>query len=491
MAAFLPRNLSAALAAALAVQVLAGCAVGPDFVRPTLTLPEEFGSRASAGLEELPDGAQQDPAFWSAFGDPVLTSLVEASLRENHDIRTALAAVNQTRALARLSSLERLPSVRAGASVSESQGPAPGASTRSQAATQEYGAEVVASWELDLFGRLKRRAEAGNARAAAAEADLAALQVLVVAEVCRTYFELRSLQRRIKVAEENAGNQADTLKLVEARLRGGIATEFDAARSRALLGSTQAQVPGLKAEAAAARYRLAVLAGHSPEHYPTSLDSAADLPDAPDIALATPAAVIRRRPDVSAAEHRLHTSTAEVGVQTADLFPRLTLGGLLGTLSPTSGGLFEGAAERRGAFLGIDWTFLDVGRVRARIRASEAAAEGALSDYQETVLLALEDTESALVRSLAAKHSARLLRDVAASSRQAAGLARMRYEAGATGLLEVLEADRERLEFEQAEVQERTRALVASVNLYKAMAGGWPPIASERLARAERPAGSD
>jgi multidrug efflux system outer membrane protein len=199
----------------------------------------------------------------------------------------------------------------------------------------------------------------------------------------------------------------------------------------------------------------------------------------------TPGDLLRRRSDVTAAEHRLRAATARIGVATADLFPRFTLGGLIGSQAIDSSALFERGSETRLVALGIDWSFLDIGRVRARIAAADAEAEGALARYQQAVLLALEDTENALVRYGRARVEDAHLQRAATDSARAAELARIRYEAGAADLFEVLDAERTRLQAQDAFADARTRSVVGAVALYRAMAGGWPlrPPVREGIAR--------
>ena len=207
------------------------------------------------------------------------------------------------------------------------------------------------------------------------------------------------------MARENADNQRETLQLVEVRLSAGRGTDFDTSRARAQLESTLARVPALEAAVAVTQHRLAVLTGNAPGALISELDAPASLPTLPDrLDPGTPGELLRRRPDVIAAEERLHAATARIGVATADLFPRFTLAGLIGTQAFDSSALFERDSETRLVALGVDWSFLDVGRVRARIAATDANASGALAGYEQAVLLALEDTENALVRVRARAH---------------------------------------------------------------------------------------
>lgn len=461
------RGLSAALAISLS-----GCVVGPDYVQPEPEAPARFERLAQ-------DTAQRKPVaeFWRRFDDPVLTELVEGALVANHDLRGALARVEQAFALARLDGYDRLPTVTAEGGYTESRtsaDQAPGVPSEALD-TEIYSAGAVAFWELDLFGRVRRNLEASRAEAVAAEADLRALRVSIAAEVARGYFELRGRQERLRIARHNADNQRKTLALTEAREQAGSGTEFDTARARAQLESTLSRIPALEADVAAAIHRLAVLGGRQPGELRERLEPVAPLPALPaSVAVGTPAGLLRRRPDIQAAERRLAAATARVGVATADLFPRVTLGGSYGSAAGSLGDLFSSATETYAFGPSIGWAFLDLGRVRSRIAASDAAAQAQLAAYEGTVLRALEEVESALVRYGKTRVESVHLKDAAEASARAARMARLRFDAGAADFLQVLDAERSLLSAEDRLAESRTRAGTALVAVYRSVAGGWP-----------------
>lgn len=454
--------------------VVSACAVGPDFVRPDMRVQQQFAGAQAAPSAAMPAA---DAEFWHRFEDPMLDRLVDDALLANHDLRIALARYDRANALLRGAGFDRFPTVAAQATASDtraSAGQLPGI-TRAGRDGESYDVGIVASWELDLFGRVRRGVEASRAGAAASAADLAAMQVAIVGQVAGSYLELRGLQERLRVAEANAANQRETLRVVDARFDAGRGTEFDTSRARAQLETTQARLPALDARVATTMHRLAVLTGRTPDALLTLLETPNGLPTVPEQpAAGTPGDLLRRRPDVIAAEQRLHAATARIGVATADLFPRFTLGGLLGSQALDAGNLFERDSETRLVALGIDWSFLDVGRVRARIAAADAEAAAELALYEQSVLLALEDTENALVRTSHARAEDAHLQRAAADSARAADLARIRFEAGAAGLFEVLDAERTRLQAQDAFAAARTRTAISTVTLYRAMAGGWP-----------------
>ena len=464
------------LVASVLTVALAACMVGPDHVRPSTPVAARFVHEPAEPLTLAPQPLP-DADFWNTFDDPSLTHLVDEALLANHDLRIALTRFDRANALLRGAGFDRFPTLTAGAEGADARASAdqaPGLA-RGERDGERYSAGIEMAWELDLFGRVRRGVESQRAEAAASAADLAALQVAIVAEVGRSYIELRGLQERLQVARDNAANQRETLRIVQARLDAGSATGFDRARASAQLEATLARVPALEAEAAVLIHRLAVLAGKTPGALAVDLARPAGLPALPTpVDPGTPGELLRRRPDIAAAEQRLHAATARIGVATADLFPRFTLGGLIGSQAIDAGDLFERDSETRLVALGIDWSFLDVGRVRARIAAANADAAGELARYQKTVALALEESENALVRYRNTRIEDSHLQQAAEDSTRAAGLARRRYDAGATGLLEVLEAERTRLQAQDALADVRTRAAIAAIAVYKAMAGGWP-----------------
>ncbi|MBS0200318.1 MAG: efflux transporter outer membrane subunit [Proteobacteria bacterium] len=474
----------------IASALLAACAVGPNHVRPAMQVPDHFvQAEPDANAVATNPVATPGSEFWRGFNDPLLTRLVDDALSANHDLRIALANLDRANALLRGAKFDYLPTITAQGQGSDNRASAdqmPGVS-RSGRDYESYSVGAQASWELDLFGRVRRSVEAQRADLHASSADLQALQVAIVGEVANTYVALRGSQERLRVARQNADNQAQTLKLVEARFNAGRGTEFDTSRARAQLEATRSRVPALEAQVAVSMHRLAVLTGRMPEALITELTPQGALPVLPArIDPSTPGDLLRHRPDVAAAEERLHAATARIGVATADLFPRFTLGGLIGSQAAGTGALFSRDSETHLVALGIDWSFLDVGRVRARIKAADADAEGQLAQYEKTVLLALEDTENALVRHDRARSEDAHLEQAALDSAKAAQLARLRYHAGATDLFEVLDAERTQLQAEDAFADARTRSVGSAIALYKALAGGWPDRLPERRKLAAR-----
>lgn len=454
----------------LATSVLTACAVGPDYAKPETNVPASFQQQAATVTATELVGA-----FWTGFNDPQLTRLVDEALARNTDLRAAVARLDQARALSRQSTLDLLPTVTADGGFTTARTPASRTAPGAGRDSDSYDAGITAAWEIDLFGRVRRGVEADRAQAEAVAADLRAVQVSVAAGVVSSYFELRGRQEQLSVAIRNADNQRSTLQLTQTRLEAGRGTDFDTARARAQLKLTESRIPQLETAVAFATHRLAVLTGREPTALSSELGTPTPLAALPrDVAVGTPADLLRRRPDIQAAERRLAAATARVGVATADLFPRLSLGGSLSSISPTLGGLFSASSESYVAGGIVSWAFLDLGRVKARIDASDAVARENLAAYEGTVLKALEESENALVAYDRTRRAAEHLEAAAAAGREGARLARVRFENGIADFLPVLDAERSQLEAEDRLAETRTRAATSLVAVYKTVAGGWP-----------------
>ncbi len=453
---------------AASLVLLTGCAVGPDYQPPELDAPAQF----SAEHDGQPFSRTEEERFWDGFGDPLLAELIHQTLQSNLDLQVALTRYQRAAALLRGSRSERLPTVGLGASAAAQHlaevERLPGADDD----IELYRIDANASWELDLFGRLRRATEAQGARLQATEAELAALRVALVGQLASSYFELRGLQQQLAVAQQNVALQRDSLAIVSARQTAGRSTEFDVLRARAQLASTRAEIPRLQAEIRVRMHRIAVLTGQAPGQLIGRLSPVTTLPTiTPTIPVGSPGEVLRRRPDIRQAERQLAAATADIGVATADLFPRFSLDALLGTVALDGSDLFSAGAESRRVGLGIDWSFLNFGRVRARIDAEDADAQAALVEYRQVVLEALEETENRLVRYQRTQQRSAELAAAASAAREAAQLARTRYEQGYIGYFEVLDAEREQLTNDNALTRSRTATVLAMVDVYRALAG--------------------
>ncbi len=455
--------------------VVAGCAVGPDYRRPQTQLQATFINATQAAAAE--SGIDAEVRFWRRFRDPVLDGLIDRAVQYNREIAVAVAALREARAVAYGARAERFPQVNAAAGASTQQlsaSQAPGLS-RSDRTTESVDVGLEAFWELDLFGRRSREAEATQALVSAAEAGVEGAQISVVAELATTYFELRGAQRRLAVARAAIDNQSRATELVRVRAAVGRAFDLDLARAVALLEGTRAQIPALEAQIAAFAYAIGVLTGQQPAEVNWLTQQPQPLPGVPPVAgVGDPAGLIARRPDVRVAERQLAASVARIGVATADLFPTVSINGLIGLNASRFSGLSDSGATTYGLGASITWAALDFGRVRARIQQTEAGADAALARYERAVLVALQDLETALVRYDRTQRQVAALAASAEASQRASQLAFERFRAGVTDLTVVLEAERSFLSAQDALAQAEAAAASSYVAVYRALGGGWP-----------------
>jgi multidrug efflux system outer membrane protein len=475
------QNVARRSLAASVLLVLAACAVGPDYQRPEIATSDQFVETNAAQFST----ADVEGDFWTSFNDPILTDLIEQSLRANHDLRIALSRLSEARALRGETRLDLAPTITASAGATDgraSERQVPFANVdRDQ---DYYDAGFDAFWELDFFGRVRRGVQAQDALVLAAEAEFYNSQVTVTAEVARNYFELRGAQQRLAVARRNAENQEESLRITTARLDAGRGTQLDVSRAQALLSATLATIPDLDAGVRYAMLRLGVLSGQAPDALLQRLADAKPLPVLPEThSIGTPELLLRRRPDVQVAERQLAAATARIGVAVADLFPRISFVGHWGFDAASSGDLGNAGSESFAFGPSIQWAAFDIGRVRQRIDQREAAANGALARYEQSVFRALEETDASLTGYAQALIKQKHLRQGAAASAEAATLARARFDSGVADFLTVLDAERTMLEAEDRLAQSETQTATALLAMYKSLGGGFRPLERATVAR--------
>ena len=481
------RKLIPATLAAVMAATVSACAVGPDYHRPAVQSAPKFVA-AEPAVYSADDSIGP---FWGQFNDELLNGLVIEALAANHDLRIALAHLKQSRALLSQSRLDQLPTVTGAGGYNRQHYPAV-ESFGSGTALEEryYDAGFDATWELDLWGRVRREVEASRATVEGEEANLHDAQVSVTAEVARTYFQLRGQQTELAVLQRNAANQQETVDLTNSLLNAGRGTELDTSRAMAQLHSTLATLPPLRASIQTSIHRLSVLTGREPDALATVLEPQANLPELPRMAaVGDPAGLLRRRPDIRVAERRLAASTAQIGVAVGDLFPKVTFTGNFGYAAGSLGGLSSAGSKTFLIGPAISWPAFDLGRVRARINYARAGTEADLASYEQTVLRALEETENALVAHARARDRLVQLTAAAQESDTAFGIARARYEGGLVGFLDVLDAERTQLEAQDQLAQGRTDAATSLIAVYKALGGGWEgaPLPVARVTTAGAP----
>jgi NodT family efflux transporter outer membrane factor (OMF) lipoprotein len=456
----------------LSALALSGCAVGPDYAA-TSPRPASSGPFISAG----------DPAFaaaplpadwWRLYNDPVLDSLVADALAANTDVRQSLARIERARAGLRGARGNRLPqgSVGAGASygrVPESQAPA-GVDRQDWS----YDAGIDVAYEVDLFGRVSRGIEAARADLAASEADADAVRVLVVADTTRAYADAASGAARLRVSREIVELLDQSLELTRKRHAAGLESGLAVARIATLREQRAADIPALEAARAAALFRLATLTGRAPAELP---QIAGDRSIVLEIQQAIPvgdgAALLARRPDIRSAERRLAADTARIGVATADLYPRITLGGSLGSTGPDIGDIFTGGPLRWLVGSLLSWSFPHQEAIRARIGAAEADTQGSLAAFDGAVLTALEETETALSNYVRAIERRTALQSAGAEAERAARIVRAQQREGAVNSLDRLDAERTLAETRAQLAAQDAEVSRAQVDVFRALGGGW------------------
>ncbi|RMQ02252.1 RND transporter [Pseudomonas savastanoi pv. glycinea] len=455
----------------LLVMALAACAVGPDYKAP-VTVPAQLASAAQGNY----DRSKVDTVWWQQFEDPTLNKLVARSLDGNRDLRVAFARLKAARAIRDDVANDAMPVITSRASSDLGKGQQPGVTER-RVNSERYDLGLDMAWEVDLFGRIQRQLEASDADQEAAEANLYQLQVTLIAEVVDAYGQLRGAQLREAIARDNLKNQQSSQDVTTQLRDAGVGNELDVVRAEARLAAVEATVPQLQAEQVRQRNRIATLLGERPENLSVDL-SPSKLPAiAKALPIGDPTQVLRNRPDIRAAERQLAASTARIGVATADLFPRVSLSCFLGFTAGRGSQIGSSAAKAWSLGPSITWAAFDLGSVRAQIRSADADAEGALANYEQQVLLALEESENAF--SDYDKRQQRLVSLMRQSdaSRSAARLASVQYREGTADFLVLLDAERERLAAEDSQAQAEIELYRGIVAIYKALGGGWQPQA--------------
>jgi multidrug efflux system outer membrane protein len=468
-------------ALALAALALAGCAAAPPTPLPQAEMQRDW--------QDVPEGvevAAPPPAsWWRRFEDPALDRLIAAAQARNLDLRLAEARVLEARALRRGARAELFPELTGAADAGRSrQRPRDQAVDQTVRARNDFGLSLGATWEADLFGRLRAEARAAGAELRASEADRDAVRLTLLAEVARTYLEFRLFQAQAALAGKNADAQAGTARISRARFEQGMASRLDVERVAAQAATLRAAVPRAREQAEAARHRLVVLLATTPEALAAMLPEEAPVPDADALAvLGSPTQVLAQRPDVRAAERRLLAASERVAAARALRYPQITLAGLLGVESDRIGELFSPGTRVWSAGAGLLQPLLDFGRIRAAIDAADARQQQAYLEYERTARAALGEAQTAIVLYAQGVARQRELADAAAAAGKAAALARRQYREGALSLLEVLDAERTQYAAETDWVTASAEVGLRLVEVYRTM--GVVPPAEAALAAGE------
>ncbi|MFK0297589.1 efflux transporter outer membrane subunit [Brevundimonas sp. NPDC090276] len=469
------RKALSLLTASGAALLLAACAVGPKAPEPTLPVQGQGAFIGAQSASVSTEAARAD--WWRLYNNATLDGLIQQALTENNELEAAAANLRAVRASLSEARAGRLPSTNANAAFNRSQAstvtsPASGGAKLPEVDTYSVGLDV--SYEVDLFSRVESTVRAARADAAAAAEALEVVRITVAAETARAYADTCSANAQIAVAERTIDLQSKTVDLTQRLLDGGSGNGLDVARARAALESTRASLPPLRAQRDGALYRLATLTGRTPAE---ASEAARGCQSPPQLSQPIPvgdgAALLARRPDVRQAEARLAAAAARVNVATASLYPSISLGGSLGSTSLDSSGLGDDANSRFSVGPLISWNFPNIAVARARIKQAGAQTDAALATFDQTVLVALQETETALsayANELDRRTALRTARDQAAT---AARLSRLRFDAGADSFLTVLDSERTLAGADAALAASEAQVTTYQIALFKALAGGW------------------
>lgn len=469
------------LTALLASSLLTGCAVGLNYAKPETPLPEQYVGEAALAQRHAATSADIVD-WWTGFGDPALTRYVTQAMEQNLDLAQAAARVTQARAGLGAANAALLPSgnvsgqaARAYQSVETPLGQVLNSTPDFDRYGNAYDVNLGASWELDLFGGLRRGREAALADYQASEAGAAATRLAVAAQTADIYITIRGLQTRLAVARRQVETQQGLLATVNHLYAKGLAAELQVRQAEGALAQVRAAVPVLETGLVAAMNALDVMLGTAPGTHRAELADARAIPAAPQItATGSPGDLLRRRPDLIVAERRLAASHARIGVAIAEYYPKLSLSGLIGsTTSLSSGNLFTGDASQATGVLGLRWRLFDFGRINAQIDQAKGQEAEMLAAYRLSVLRATEDVENAFSSLVKREEQADVLTQGVSSLDRARNASVAAYEKGIVSLVEVLQADESLLRAADGQAQAQTEAARAAVAAFRALGGGW------------------
>jgi multidrug efflux system outer membrane protein len=465
----LPRLIIGTVASLL---IATGCSVGPNYHPPKPAMPAGWNN---APREITTNNPVELAAWWKTFNDVMLDSLIERAAQANNDLKAAEARVRAARALRGVAVADLLPTIGANASLITAR--------RSQNAlsfpvrlldTDTYQVGFDATWEIDVFGGERRALQAATADLQSVIEDQRNVLVSLLAEVARNYVEVRGTQRQLAIARENLTAQQETLDITQLRLDKGLASELDVAQAKAVLASTKSQLPSLETALKQSSHRLSVLLGEQPGSLDVELASDTPIPTpAPEVPAGLPSDLLLRRPDVRRGERQLAAATARIGEAAAELFPKFFLTGVGGYQSLDASNLIEPASKFWSAGPSVRWRLLEYPRLKAQVNAQTAVQEETLAQFNQTVLLSLEEVENALVGCGKERERYQLLSELLAASRQALDLANQLYTKGLGDFLNVLIAERAVFEAQDAQVQSERMITEHVIALYKALGGGW------------------
>lgn len=462
-----------------------GCAVGPDWRRPDLQTPVAWRIDYAQAAE------MANTRWWEAFGDPALNQLVDEALHNNRDLVQAAARVDQFLGALRSTRSQFYPQLGYSADASRNYASENGSTPILPGMGRTfslYDAALGASWQLDLFGRVRREAEAAQAQVYASEQGRRGVVLSVVTSVTTAYIALRALDRQLEIAHATAENYAGSLKLFEMRHAGGVVSEVERSQVESQYQQAQAAIPRLERDVAQQENLLSVLLGRASGDIPRGrgIEQLGD----PDIPADLPASLLERRPDVLQAEHNLHAANAEIGAAKSAYFPSLSLTGLFGVSSQSLGNFLDSTSKTRSATATLTGPIFTFGQIKGQVQSAKAARREALAFYEQVVLNALRETNDALIGVQKRHVEYTALSRRSAALRTYARLSRDRFEGGEASYLEVLYAENELFNAELEAVSVLGQRFADLINVYKALGGGWIDLADPLAQKQQQPVAS-
>lgn len=454
-----------------AALLLSGCLLGPDHNTPQFAHNGQWQSELALSIELEANDRRQ---WWKQFDDPTLDLLLTETLANNRDLAIAAANIEQARALRTTIAADALPQVDLSAGASRTRYSRQSAFGASSGTRNSFDAGLDASWEIDLFGRVRRATEAGDARTEAEEALRDGLQLSLLAETATSYFQLRSLQAQLTNSETAIALLKEIESIAAAQFEAGSISQMDLLRARGERQNMEAQLPTMQSEIATRIARISVLTGKPPEFHRNRLLEAQPLPLIKDrVPLGLRSELLRRRPDIRQAERLLAAATADIGVAKAELFPSFSLTGGIGSSARNFGDLFTTGTITNSVGAALNWPVFATGKYIAQVDAAEAAQKAAVASYEQRVLLALEESENALFGYGQEWLTLNHLQQVLVSREEAFEIARLRYEAGEDSFLNLIDAERSLTATRTDLALSHERLLTRLTALYKALGGNW------------------
>jgi outer membrane protein, multidrug efflux system len=456
--------------AAVCGLVLAGCAVGPNYQRPDVKPPDSFHGADGGATNSTNSFA--DLPWWQVFHDEMLQGVIRTAVTNNYDVRIALKRVEEAGAIATQARAEFFPQLGYVGAIARGKNAANGSPVANGTTSDNYIVAGTASWEVDLWGRVRRLNESARAQYLASEEARRDVTISVISQAATVYFQLLALDRELQIARDATNSFGQSMKIFNERMQGGVASKLESSSAEALMATAAAAIPNLEQQIALGENQINVLLGQAPGPFTHGTGSLTNLLDAVAPA-GLPSALLERRPDIRQADQSLRSANAQVGVAVANYFPQISLTGLFGRVSPELSMMTGGGANAWSLAAGLAGPLFQGGRLAGQYHQAKAFWEESRLQYQYTVLNALQEVSNALItRQKSAEASVQWERAVAAY-REAVDVAMSRYKMGQASYYEVLQEQQLLFPAENALVQSELNQVLAVVQLYRALGGGW------------------